>query len=336
MKLAVVINVTPGAGALSQATHTQSLLLEHLGSRLDSIRLAVPRLLQYACRGAIAESPDLLVVVGGPKAARRAGEVAHTRDVPILFLPGMRFPPWARRLWGSLTLEDMIAALASENITPTKLAAGVAGQHLFFDNVTCGLVPHIAQFGAGLSEADTFADSVQLLSQAAGAIGTLFRPRMRIASGRSVRRAAALTVNALGSEPEAERGTRVKRLRSLVCSSWPFHGASHAIAILKALFGGDWRRGVEPERFDCTNLSLDAGKNPWLLLDGEPIQFQGPVEFRFLPEAINTFAIVPHPESANDESSPHSRSRFAEQLRSGHRNSWNLTRPSNVRYAGRR
>ena len=112
MNIAAVIHVAPGLDALTRATQTQNLLLEHLGAQLGSIRLAIPRLFKFACLGAIAEKPDMLVVAGGPRAARRAGQMAYARRLPILFLPGHRSPRWAMRLWGSLSLEEMVAALA--------------------------------------------------------------------------------------------------------------------------------------------------------------------------------------------------------------------------------
>ena len=336
MKLAVVINVAAGQAALSRATRTQSLLLEQMGSQLDSIRLAVPHLLQFACLGAIAEKPDLLVVVGGPKAARRAGQVAHDRDVPILFLPGMRFPPWASRLWGSLSLEGMIAALAGENVTPIRLAAGWADGHLFFDSAACGFLPQIAQLRDGFVEAEGFVEIVEVLGRAVHDTRVVFRPDLRIqCRGTSSRLVSALLVCALGSEDAASTNATVTRLRSLACSAWRYGAASLIGAIFKSVVTGNWRTGTKAERFDCTQLTVDAGAKPWLLLDGEPLRFQGPIEFRFLPKAIKTFAFAPERVGANDNDLEFSRSRFAEHLRQRGRNPWNPRPPSHVRYGGR-
>jgi len=336
MKLAVVINVAPGQEALSRATKTQSLLLEHMGTQLDSIRLAVPHLLQFACLGAVAEKPDLLVVVGGPKAARRAGQVAYDRDMPILFLPGMRFPPWASRLWGSLSLEGMVAALANENVTPIRLAAGWADGHLFFDSAACGLLPQIAQLRDGFAEAESFAEVVEVLGRAAHDTRVVFRPDLRIQCRATLsRRVGALLIYALGSEDAASTNASVTRLRSLACRAWRYGAASLIGAIFKSLAGGNWQTGAKGERFDCTQLTVDAGEKPWLLLDGEPIRFQGPIQFRFLPKAIKTFAFAPERISANDNNPQFSDSRFAEQLRQRRSNPWNPGPPSHVRYGGR-
>ena len=180
MNVAAVINVSPGQAALSQATLTQTLLLEHLGPQLGSIRLAVPRLLKPACLGAIAERPDMLVVAGGPRAARRAGQIAYAHRLPILFLPGHRSPPWARRLWGPLSLEDMVAALANGAVTPLQLPAGVAGGQIFFGNAYCGGLPHIRQLRDDLAEVETLAAAAKMVAETAAACGLVLRPRIAV------------------------------------------------------------------------------------------------------------------------------------------------------------
>jgi len=329
MKIAVVINVSPGSAALARATKTQALLLEHASSQLDSIRLAAPHLLQLACLGAVAEKPDLLVVAGGPKAARRGAQVAYERNVPIVFLPGMRFPAWARRLWGTSSLEGMIAALAHETVTPTHLPAGSADGLLFFDSATCGLLPQIAHLREEFAEAEDFAEAMQVINRAAAAVrvvvGSQLHLRCRAASPR---RAAALTISALGADVPAPR------LRTLACSTWSFSTLPLLGAVFRALNGGNWRRSGNSECFDCTQVTVDAGARPWLLLDGEPLRFEGPVQFRFLPKAVKTFSLTAQPKGANDNEPQFSRSRFAEQLRQRGHDPWNPRPLNRVRYGG--
>jgi diacylglycerol kinase family enzyme len=331
MKLAVVINVSPGSAALSRATRTQALLLEHVGSQLDSIRLAAPHLLEFACLGAVAEKPDLLVVAGGPKAARRGAQIAHDRNMPIVFLPGMRFPAWAQRLWGSASLEGMITALARETVTPTHLPAGSADGRLFFDCAACGLLPQIAQLREDFAEAEAFADYVKAIGRAAASARIVYGPKLCLrCRPASSRRAAALTISALGDSTDGS----VTRLRALACSTWNFSTLPLVDAAVRAISGGDWQRKGKSESFDCTQVTVDAGAQPWLLLDGEPLRFEGPVQFRLLPKAVKTFTVTAEPDSANDNKPPLSRSRFAEQLRQRGRDRWNPPPLSNVRYGG--
>ena len=278
MQIAAVINVAPGEAALSKATQTQNLLLDHLGSKLRSIRLAVPRLMRPACLGALAEKPDMLLVAGGPRSARRAAQIAYAHRLPILFLPGQRSPSWARGLWGSLSVEDMIAALANGALTPRQLPAGVAGSHIFFGSAYCGGPPHIRQLRDDLAEAETLSAAAKLVAETASACGRALRP--------------PLSVNYRGTACDASAVRIGMKQGSFDCLKWRHGPWARAHASLRAVTGRDWKGKDEPERFACTTLRLDAGDKTWLLLDGEAMALEGPVEIRYLPNTVKTFAFA--------------------------------------------
>jgi diacylglycerol kinase family enzyme len=289
MHIAAVINVAPGEAALSQATQTQTLLLEHLGSQLGSIRLAVPRLLKPACLGALAEKPDLLVVAGGPRAARRAGQIAYAHRLPILFLPGHRFPSWARNLWGSLSLEDMVTALAKGAVTPLHLPAGVAAGQIFFGNAYCGGLPQLRQLRDDLAEAETLAAAARLFAETAIACGRVLRPRIAVQyEGNSCEASAVMVRAQAGQAHDSDSAP----LGSFDCMVWRQGPWARARASLRAAAGRDWKESDEPERFRCTTLRLDAGVKTRLLLDGEAMALRGPVELRYLPSTVKTFAFA--------------------------------------------
>src|SRR5262245_2246782 len=273
MKVAAVINVAPGQAGLSQAMRTQTLLLEHLGPQLGSIRLAVPRLLKFACLGALAERPDVFVIAGGPRAARRAGQIAYAHGVPIVFLPGLRTPRWASALWGSLSLEEMVAALAREELRAERLCAGIAGGHMFFDSASCGLLPQIEQLGNDFSEMESLTSAARLLGRIAWASRLSFGQRVRIFCHGAPRRASTIVIYTQG-ETETPTNARVTRLGSFACAAWRQRAPALTGASVHAISGRDWRNGQEPERFRCTKLTLQAGAKIWLLLDGEPIAFR--------------------------------------------------------------
>jgi len=289
MNIAAVIHVAPGQDALTQATQTQNLLLEHLGSQLGSIRLAIPRLLKFACLGAIAERPDMLVVAGGPRAARRAGQMAYAHRLPILFLPGHRSPRWAQRLWGSLSLEEMVTALAKGAVTPLQLPAGTAGGQLFFGTVVCGSLPRLRQLRDDLAEAETVGGAARLVAQATAACGLVFGPRITIRCDDASLEASAVVIGT--QEDEADAGDAGG---SFACAAWRQGPLALVRASLRTAVGGDWKGGQEPERFNCTMLRLHAGRKTWLLLDGEAIPLGGPVELRYLPRTVKTFAFGSH------------------------------------------
>jgi hypothetical protein len=293
--LAVVLDVGHEPAAQEQAIRTQQKLLDCCGTRLDSIRLAAPRLLSHACRAALAEEPGMLVMVGGPRAARGAGQLAYERGTPILFLPGSRAPVWARRLWGGLSLDEMISALARGEMTPTRLNAGTAGGQIFFDHASCGLLPLIGELRQALAEADIFPEVWKTLLRGAGLARLVVHPRIRFRSADSPpRSASALVVS------PATREWREGQTPALTCQAWKHSVFGQLGALVGGSFGANWRRDPV-ERFACAQLAIDGKRATWLLLDGVPRRFDGPVELECIPDAIRTFAFNPR-EAANDYS----------------------------------
>jgi hypothetical protein len=301
MKLAVVIDAGHGTAAQDQAMRTQSLLLDRCGARLDSIRLAAPRLLQHACRAALAEEPGVLVIVGGPRAARIAGQSAYERGIPILFLPGLRTPNWVRHLWGRLSLDDMISALARGDMKPTRLSTSTAGGQIFFDHASCGLLPLAGELHRALAEADVFSEVWKGLLRGKRLLRLVIRPSIRFrCEGSPLRSATALVVSA------AKREGGENQPPSFACEAWKHSAFEHLGALAGSSLGADWRRSGHHERLECTRLAIDQKRAMWLLLDGTPRRFDGPVEFKFVPDAIQTFAFSPR-GAANDSDSHPSR-----------------------------
>ena len=296
MKLAVVLDVGHEPAAQEQAIRTQQKLLDSCGTRLDSIRLAAPRLLSHACRAALAEEPGMLVMVGGPRAARGAGQLAYERGTPVLFLPGSRAPVWARRLWGGLSLDEMISALARGDMKPTRLNAGTAGGQIFLDHASCGLLPLMAELRQALAEADIFPEVWKTLLRGAGLGRLVVHPRMRFRrEDSSLRSATALVVS-----PDA-RDWGKAQTPSLACKAWKHSVFEQLGTLVSSGFGTNWQHSDPVERFACTHLAIDEKRATWLLLDGVPRRFDGPIEFKSVPDAIQTFAFGPR-EAANDDS----------------------------------
>jgi hypothetical protein len=137
----------------------------------------------------------MLVVVGGPRSARRAGQLAQKTGTPILFLPGIRDARWARHLWGPLSLEDMISAIARGELTPVRLGVGMAEDQIFFEQARFGLLPHLPELRQALDEADTFAEGWQVITRTAQLSRLLLAPNVHFHAGDSNHQSAkGLTV----------------------------------------------------------------------------------------------------------------------------------------------
>jgi hypothetical protein len=255
--------------------------------------LAAPRLLHHACASALGEKPDMLVVVGGPRSARRAGQLAHKTGTPILFLPGIRASCWAHHLWGSLSLEDMIGAIARGDLTPVTLGAGMADDKIFFEQAALGLLPHLPELRQAFEDADTFAEGWQVISRTAQLSRLLLAPNLHFRIGDSDHRMAkGLKVQV--PTPDRQLAHRLTYHPSLECST-SRHGA---VGLMRAFLGRPIKGRAD--HFGCLTLRVEARGSAWILLDEEPIHFSDAVEIRFVPDAIRTFVFNPAPQFAND------------------------------------
>jgi hypothetical protein len=294
MKLAVVIDLDYGFEAQQHAIRIQSLLLERLGAGLDSIRLAEPRLLRYACGSAVGEAPDALVIVGGRRAFRRAGQFAYERGLPILFLPGFRSPLWLRALWGSLCIQEMIGALEHGAIRPALLSAGNANGQIFFDTACCGLLPQLWQFRQAFADAESFSERWQAIGRGAALARFLARPHIRFRADAQRHSATAVLIRARHDATAA--GPARIHDDILTCQRWQ-QGTFDAL--IGAAFKADWRQAPAQD-LAARELVIENRRPSWLLLDGQPVRFQGPITMNRIAGAVQTFAFADHPQVSNN------------------------------------
>jgi hypothetical protein len=238
-------------------------------------------------------------MVGSERSARRAGQLAYERKIPVIFLPGVNAPQWARTLWGTLSLEEMVAALARGDIKPVRLGAGLVANQIFFEDACCGLLPFVPELRRDLSDSDTFSEGWQALMRAAEVSSHMLQPRLKFRVPRSaIRRATALVLRAAeghvqaGSLPEP----RLPVFRGTAFHYGPF---GYFAALLRGSVGQPWHGGRQ-ESFTCAELSLQVHSGAWILLDGDPLRLRGSAEFRFVPGAIESCVFAPARRIAND------------------------------------
>ena len=299
MKLAVVIDVGHGAETLRLAVETQMLLLERLGTRLDSIRLAAPRLLDIAYASALAERPDILVMAGNGRSARRAGQLAYEQKIPVIFLPGVDAPAWARTLWGTLSLEEMVTALSRGDIKRVRLGAGLVGNQIFFEHASCGLLPFMPELRRDISESESFSEGWQSVLRATDVCYRMLQRRLRFsAHGSGTKRATALVLRVAEGHVQASSPPEppLPVFRGTAFHYGPF---GYLGGLVRGGMGRSWHGGRQ-EDFTCTELSLHVRPGTWILLDGDPLRFFGGAEFRFIPAAIESCVFAPARHIAND------------------------------------
>ncbi len=91
---------------------------------------------------------------GGRDLGVDAGQLGlWDRHTNSLFARGPSPPKWAQHLWGSLSLKDMIGAIARGDLTPVRLGAGLAQDQIFFKKACFGLLAsHLPQLHGVLSK----------------------------------------------------------------------------------------------------------------------------------------------------------------------------------------
>jgi diacylglycerol kinase family enzyme len=236
--------------------------------------------------------PDALAVAGGPRSVRRAGQLAHEHGVPILFLPGFRAPQWVQQLWSPLSLEGMARAFANGQVKTIRLGAGAAGNQIFFQQAECGLLPHLPELREAFDEADLFSDGWQVLGRAANVLGRVLCPQIRFhAENASLHRAAALVLAPGGEHADGTRRGYEDCRTMLECTAYRYGTLGYAAALVRGSLGADWR-GRNAEHFESPRLTVEAKQGSWILLDGEPLRFDAPIEFRFIPGAVETFGFT--------------------------------------------
>ena len=294
MKLAAIIRADTSARSINQARKVQELLLDQFGASLHSVRMAEPRLFSLACLKALDERPDALVVIGGNATARHAGEIAYQHKIPIAFLPGERPNIVARRLWGARSAETIIGLVARGDFAFARMDAGSAGNRIFLSSAACGVVAHLARLAEETREAHSSESVAKTMLRTLRLGGLMFRPRVTLRRrGASAMATAGLLAGVAASDRTSPRSTR--QFPKLQCWVLPRQGPATLIkAMFRALAGRYWL--AEPaDYFEAGEITLEAGSNVWLALDGELMRMTAPLHVQILPGAIQT--MVPRAES---------------------------------------
>ncbi len=326
MKFAAVIDVGHGPETLKQAVSTQLLLLERLGTRLDSIRLAAPRLFDVAYASALAEKPDVLVVAGCARSARRAGQLAYEQKAPVIFLPGLNASDWAAGLWGSLNLDEAIAALARSEIKRVRLTVGLAGAHVFLNDARCGLLPFVPELRRDISDSEGFSEGWHAVRRAVDAGYCLLRRGVEFTpQGDQSRRASALVLRASGNVQTGSVSD--SHFPVLSATAFNYGPLGYLLGVARGCTGGEWQGGRE-EHFVCSEVDLHTQYGAWILLDGEPLRLRGGTGVQLIAGGLETCMFAPGLQIARGNAKRAARLPYGQVGDTGR--SWNFRGHSSV------
>jgi diacylglycerol kinase family enzyme len=284
MRFSVVINSKAGTARRLGRAALATLFRDALGSGLAAYRFVSPRRLRAACLAAIEAKPDVLVVLGGDGTARTATELAVENKIPIAALPGGTMNVLPKRLSGTMTVENCVAALASGAFDTIRVDCGFANERPFLVGAAFGMVPELAGLREDFRLTRNVRDAVRLSTRVMKTVPRLMRPTVvcDIGEKRKVRVPAFIasveSVDHWGKAPASpEPSDPAFDCVALCAERW-----SQVFGVMvKVASGRDWRGHDCIETFSASRLSVRSGRHTWLTLDGERTRLISPVRVRY-------------------------------------------------------
>ncbi|HXI99753.1 MAG TPA: hypothetical protein VNH44_00935, partial [Micropepsaceae bacterium] len=172
-----------------------------------------------------------------------------------------------------------------------------AASQIFFEQACCGLLPHLPELRDALEDADTFGETWQVLSRAGQLSRSFLGSKVHFhvhAEDGDAGRASVLLLEAQQPQVQIGNGRPPVLSPMFKCSAVQYG----PLGLLGGLIGG-WSN-AQTQSFECAELVVEANRPHWILLDGDPVRFDGPVEFSVTPGAIQTFYFGPRRQAADN------------------------------------
>ena len=288
-KIAIVVNsasgsVGPGAGAELAA------ILGGFGLTAD-IAAPEPQHLVNALKGAIAQAPDLLIVLAGDGTARAAASLCGPTGPVIAPLPGGTMNMLPHALYGPRPWQAVLRSILEDG-APLPVAGGSVGGQ---DFCVAAILGTPALWGLAREAARRRKLKLALV-RARRALRRAFTTKLRFSlDGGPPRRAEALVLMC----PLVSRAMHDQA--ALEAAAVNPHQPADVVrlgarALAGELFGdmlGGWRDDPTVSAGPCRRARVWASEAIPAILDGEPMRFDREVEVVFRPVAFR--ALVPRP-----------------------------------------
>lgn len=246
---------------------------------------------------AMADHPDLLVVVAGDGTARAAGEAAGPYGPLVAPLPGGTMNMLPKAIYGDRTWQQALTDILADGEV-RNVSGGKVGNKAFYVAAILGA----PALWARAREAMRDGDIRKAIQRARLAFRRGFSGRLRFSlDGRQRDKAEALTVMCPLISKAMDDDAPVLEAAALdpVSALDVFRLAANAAL-------GDWRRDPSVEVTMCRQAACWASGPIPAVLDGEPVMLERSVTVRFTPVAFR--ALAPRekePEAEpNDEKGP--------------------------------
>lgn len=231
---------------------------------------------------ALADKPDLLVVVAGDGTARAAAEAAGPDGPLVATLPGGTMNMLPHALYGRRTWQDALEMILTNGVE-RRVSGGTVNGQSFFVAAILGAPALWAQ----AREAARSGRFWIAFFRARRALRAAFTGRLRFTvDGAPRRKAEAMTFMC----PLVSRGVD-DDVPGLEAAALDPAGAVDVFRLAMAAAAGDWRRDPSVAVTLCSQAYCWAGGRIPAILDGEPVRLERTAVIRFKPVAFR--ALVP-------------------------------------------
>jgi diacylglycerol kinase family enzyme len=278
-KVAAILNTASGSVDARSADRMKAIAAEH-GVELEP-RAVLPHDIEGALRAAVAEKPDLLIVLAGDGTLALGAELCGPDGPLIAALPGGTMNMLPHALNGRRSWPDALKAILDGGEVLEVSGGEVSGKSFYV-----AAILGAPALWADAREAVRHGKLRLAALRARRAVLRAFKGRLRFTlEGRPRRKAEALTFMC----PLVSRGLQDDV--GLEAATLDPRGALDGFRLGLSTLIGRWRDDPAVEVSICRTAQAWASGRIPAVLDGEPHRLTSPVEIRYRPRAFR--ALVP-------------------------------------------
>jgi diacylglycerol kinase family enzyme len=242
-------------------------------------------------RQAVADKPDILVLLAGDGTARFVAELCGPKGPLLAPLPGGTMNMLPKALYGEADWKNALRDILA-NGAERKVGGGEIGGHAFY---CAAMIGATARF-APAREAVRGRELLVAIRRARDAYGRAFAGRVRFElNGGAHHKAQSLTLLTPMISKAMDNDARSMEVAAIDPANAAEAVRISARVVLSALVG-DWRNDPAVHMGRARYGRVWARHSIPALLDGEPVRLGRNAEFKFHPHAFRALAPAPDQE----------------------------------------
>jgi diacylglycerol kinase family enzyme len=267
-----------------------AVVFDHAGVKA-TIHAPEPHDLTATLRDAIAEKPDVLILLAGDGTARVAAEMCGPKGPLLAPLPGGTMNMLPKALYGEIDWRHALRDTLAHGVE-RKVGGGEIGGHTFY---CAAMIGATARF-APAREAVRGRELGEAIRRAREAYARAFAGRVRFELNAGVHhKAQSLTLLTPMISKAMDNDARSMEVAAIDPANAAQAVRLSARVVLSALIG-DWRTDPAVHLGRARQGRVWARHSIPALLDGEPVRLGRHADFKFHPHAFRALAPAPDQE----------------------------------------